>query len=931
MTILYRLRALIRWLFRRDEVERALDTDLADYIERSAAEKMRAGMTEADARRAARIELGGVEQTKESVRVALSFAVIDNALADLGYALRTLGRQKTFTIVAVLTLAVGIGINVAIFSLADQVLLRPLPVPEPDRLVNLTDPQTGPKFAGRMDARLPVRQGGSTDGGERDTLFSYPMFRDLEREQEPFMGLAAHAFDEATLSTGTSAGPATVAFVSGSYFPVLGLTPTLGRLLGPEDDRVDGQAESIVLSYAYWQSELGRDAGVLGRTLIVNNVPLTIVGVAPRGFHGTAVSARPSVFLPITFPSGATGLLAAIRTPNHDWRDHYWLRLVARLKPGVAREAAAASMNTLYRAILSDVEAPTLINADEQQREAFRSRPLVLEPGARGQTASRILDPARNTLRLLTAVSGVVLLLCCANVAGLILLRATTRSGEIAVRASLGATRARLASLQLAESLVLALPAAILSVPVAWVALRGASQVPGIPAAAPDVALSGTAALVAIGIAIAAALAVGLLPVRGMLRIKPGNALQAYGARHTTTKSVARFRAALATAQVALSMALLATMAVFAQSLANIARLDLGADIESVVMFEVGRRDGQNMQILGLTQRLEGALAAIPGVSSVASSMTPLLGLERRVGSVTLEGVDAEALSASTTTVGPYFFRTFGTELLAGRDFIDTDTSSSSVLGYIGAGVIVNHRFAERFGLAADAMIGRRVFTGLFDPNTRAPIPLEIVGVIGDLRLSGKIAGEIEPQVFFTMSTRDTFYVRGARPPEELMTTIRATVASVDPTMPVFNLQTMEQQFRTNIAVERFVAGTSTAFAVFATALAALGLYGVLAFSVAQRSREIGLRVALGAQTSRIRGLVLRQVTLMAAIGIVLGAIAAWVLGGVAQSLLFGVEAGDPLMLAAAAVVLTAVTLGAAWIPARRASRVDPMSVLRYE
>jgi predicted permease len=783
-----------------------------------------------------------------------------------------------------------------------------------------------------MDPRLPVRQGGSTDGGERDTLFSYPMFRDLEREQQPFLGLAAHAFDEASLSAGESTRPATVAFVSGGYFSVLGLTPALGRLLGPEDDRVDGQAESVVLSHAYWQSEFGGDPSVLGQTLIVNKIPLTIVGVAPRGFHGTAVSARPSVFVPITISSGVTGIAAAIATPNHEYRDHYWVRLVARLKSGVSREAAAASMNTLYRAILTEVEAPMLISVDEQQREAFRTRPLVLEPGARGQTASRILDPARNSLKLLAAVSGVVLLLCCANVAGLILLRAATRSGEIAVRASLGATRARLASLQLAESLVLALPAAMLSVPVAWIALRGASQVPGIPAAAPDVGLSGTAALVAIGIAIVAALAVGLLPVRGMLRIKPGNALQAYGARHTTTKGVARFRAALATVQVALSMALLATMAVFAQSLANIARLDLGADIESVVMFEIGRRDGRNsFTDESFVPRLEGALAAIPGVSSVASSMAPLLTLQRPVINVTLEGADAEALSASTNTVGPYFFRTFGTELLAGRDFTDTDTSSSSVLGYIGRGVIVNHRFAERFGLAPEAMIGRRITAGMFDPNTRAPIPFEIVGVIGDLRLSGKIADEIQPQMFYTMAVRDTFYVRSARPPEELMNTIRATVASVDPTMPVFNLQTMEQQLRANIAVERFVAGTATAFAVLATALAALGLYGVLAFSVAQRSREIGLRVALGAPTGRIRGMVLRQVAGMAAVGIVLGATAAWLLGRAAQSLLFGVEAGDPFMLAAAAVVLTAVTLGAAWIPARRASHVDPMTVLRYE
>jgi predicted permease len=921
MTLLYRIRALVRWLFRRDEIERALDTDLADYIERSAAEKMHAGMTEAEARRAARIELGGVEQTKDSVRATLSFAPIDNTIADVGYALRTLTRQKTFTAVAVLTLALGIGVNVAIFSLADQVLLRPLPVPEPDRLVNFTDPAMESKFAVRMDQFLIATFNVSASGGN-ETVFSYPMFRDLEREQEPFVGLAAHTFEDASLSIGERSRPATLALVSGSYFPVLGLTPALGRLLGPDDDRVDGQAESVVLSYGFWESEFGGDPEILGRTLTVKNVPLTIVGVAPRGFPGTAVNARPSVFVPMSISSGDSGFAAALSVPNHVRRDQYWVHLFARLEPGITREAAAASMNALYRAILSDVETPLLVGASEQQREAFRSRSLMLEPGARGQTSSRILDPARRSLELLLVVSGLVLLLCCANVAGLVLLRATTRSGEIAVRASLGATRARLASLQLAEALVLAVPAALLSLPVAWVILRGARLVPGIPAAAPDVSLNGVAALVAIGIAVAAALVVGLLPVRGLIRAKPGNVLQSYGTRHTTTKGVARFRAALATVQVALSMALLATVAAFAQTLANIGRLDLGADIESVVMFQTGRQDGFILEVgNNIVPRIEEALEGIPGVTSVASSMGPLLSLQGGGYNITVEGVDAEPVRVESSHVSPNFFRTFGTALLTGRDFTDSDSNNFS---FQGAAVVVNHRFAERFGLTPDTIIGRRLSIG---GNTT----FDVVGVIGDLRFSGKVTDEIAPQVFFTSAMRRTFYVRSDRPPEDLFNVIRETVASAAPAEPVWNLQTMEQQFRSNIAIVRFFAGTSTAFALLATALAALGLYGVLAYSVAQRSREIGLRFALGAPAGRIRGMVMRQVARMAVIGVVLGVAAAWFLGRATRGLLFGVEAGDPLALAAAAVLLTAVTLGAAYIPARRASRVDPMSVLRYE
>jgi predicted permease len=921
MTILYRISALVRWLLRRDEIEQALDSDLQDYIERSVAEKMQLGMAEAEARRAARIELGGVEQTKDRVRAILSLGPVETFIADVGYAVRALTRQRTYTAVAALTLSLGIGVNVAIFSLADQLLLRPLPVPEPDRLVNLADPVTDVKFSGRMDALLFPLLAGSDSGGA-DTVFSYPMFRDLEREQEPFVGLAAHTFREASLSTGQRTRPATLAIVSGSYFPVLGLRPALGRLLGPEDDRIDRQADSVVLAHAYWRSEFNGDPDVVGQTLQVDDVPLTIVGVAPDGFHGTAVSARPSVFVPITISlSGNLPVFfAGGLVPNHDRRNFYWAHLFGRLKSDVSREQATASMNALYRAILSEVEAPLLVDVDEQEREAFRTRPLVLEPGARGQTHSQILDPARNGSKLLLAVSGIVLLLCCANVAGLMLLRATTRSGEIAVRASLGATRARLASLQLAESLVLSLPATLLSLPVAWLVLRGASRVPGIPEAAADMSLSIAATLVAIGVAVAATLFVGLLPIRDMIRTEPVKALRAYSARQTTGKGVARFRTVLATIQVALSMALLATTGIFVQSLANIARLDLGVDIDSVVMFSTTRPDGISFDAdPTFVPRLTEALEAIPGVSSVASSNRPLLSLQEGVSEVTIEGVDADELRVSSNGVSPAFFQTFGIELLAGRPFNETDQQA----------VIVTQRFADHFGLAPELIVGRGIDVGARSLETGAVVMWEIVGVVADLT-SGKVTDETEPQIFTRFPGR-TFYVRGAQTQDALLNAVRETAARVDPTRPVLNLQTMEQQFHENVAMERFFTAASTAFAVLATALAALGLYGVLAYSVTQRSREFGLRFALGAPTGRVRRMVLRQVTGMVVIGGAIGAIAAAILSRAARNMIFGVETGDPLTLSVAAVVLTGVALGAAYIPARRASRVDPMSVLRYE
>jgi predicted permease len=907
MTILYRLRALVRWLFRRDEIEHALDSDLEDYIERSAAEKMRTGMSESEARRAARIELGGVEQTKERVRATLSLGPIETFIADAGYALRTLRRQKTFTAVAVLTLALGIGVNVAIFTLFSQVLLRPLPVADPDRLVNLSE--TGPNFR--------TLTFGSVSGSSEST-FSYPMFRDLERAQEPFVGLAAHRIFDASLSTGEQARRDSGFFVSGNYFSLLGLQPVVGRLLGPQDDQADGQAESVVLSYAYWQAEFGGDPQVLGRTLIVNGTPLTIVGVAPRGFHGTTVGARASVFVPITF----RGVDTPFSVPNHDNRLFHWVYLFARLKDGVTQQEAASAINRLYRGILQETEVPLVPGIDAQEREAFRTKSLVLAAGAHGQSA--VVGSVSDRLRMLLAVSSVILLLCCANVAGLMLVRGAARSGEMAVRAALGASRRRLASLLLTESLVFALPAAALSLPVALLTLRGiASTVPGIPPAGIDVGLNVAAAFVAIGVALLSALVFGLFPLRGLVRAEPRKTLHAEGARQTSGKGVTRFRTALATVQVGLSMALLAVTFVFAQSLINIAHIDPGLDIDALVTFSISpETSGYSPEATaGLFERLQQELAAIPGVASAASAAVPVLGGVDLHSRAAVDGAEGRVESRTVlNAVSSRYFQTLGISLLAGRDFNDTDVPGSPPVA------IVNQRLAERLGIGSD-IIGRRI--AVFDGE------YEIVGVVADAKYDN-VTDEIEPQVFWpSRQSTDlryaSFYVRGERPSADLTTAVRETAGRVDPIVPITGLRTMEQQLRENISTERLLAGASTAFAVLATVLAGLGLYGVLAYSVTQRSREFGLRFALGASASCIRGMVFRQVMMVGVNGAVIGAASAVMLGRAVRSLVFGVEAGSPLALCAAAGVLAVVTLGSAYIPARRASRVDPMTALRYE
>jgi predicted permease len=544
----------------------------------------------------------------------------------------------------------------------------------------------------------------------------------------------------------------------------------------------------------------------------------------------------------------------------------------------------------------------------------------VLEPGARGQSA--LLRPIGALLQMLFAVSGAVLLLCCANVAGLVLIRASSRTGEMAVRASMGASRGRLASLLLAESLLLAVPAALLSLPVALLILQGlALGIPGLPSTAFDVQLSATAAVVAIAAAVTAAVAFGLFPVRDLTRTNAATTLHSHGARQTSGKRVTRFRAALATVQVALSMALLALTGVFAASLGNIARVELGFDVDSVAMFTISPESSGYAPAASaaLFDRLEDELAAIPGVTAATSAQVSLLaGGGMETGTV-VEGSD-DRVGIHLNSVSSNFFRTLDVGMLAGRELNDADGVGAPPVA------IVNQRLAESLRLGGN-VIGRRI-------RVLGTIH-DVVGLVPNVQY-GNVQDEIEPQVFVsrrqntTLGTA-TFYVRGARPPRDLLDTVRDTVARVAPTVPITELRTMEQQVRENLATERFVAGASTAFAVLATALAGLGLYGVLAYSVAQRSREIALRFALGAPAARIRAMVLRQVGLIAVLGLALGVVTALLLGRAARSLLFGVEAADPVALLGAAVVLAAVILGAAYVPARRAARVDPMVALRYE
>lgn len=832
-------------------------------------------------------------------------------LDDLHYALRGLVAKPLFALVAIGTLALGIGANTAIYSLFDQMLLRPLPVQEPERLVNLSSP--GPRW-------------GSTscnDAGNCDYVFSYPMFRDLEREQSAFTGIAAHRITSVNLEFRGQTRSGSGLLVSGGYFPVLGLKPALGRLLDANDDRTPREAQAVVLSHGYWESAFGADPGVIGETLVVNGRPLSIVGVAPRGFEGTTIGSQPLVFVPITM----SWLERPGTLPDFERRNVYWAYLFARLKPGVSLEQARAALEPAYRAIINEVEAPLQTGASEQGMARFRAKPLLLEPGQRGQ--SSVPDNASLPLTLLFAVTVLVLLIACVNIANLLLARGAARAGEMAVRSSIGASQRRLVAQLLTEAALLALSGAVAALPVAMGTLAlFATLLPDYASSGIDLALSPQAVVFAFAAAIVTALVFGLAPALQLARTAPISVLRGQGGQAGASPRVARFRALLATVQIAFSMVLLVLAGLFTQSLANVSRVELGIEVESLLTFSVApERSGYTPERSGqLFDRIEQELAALPGATAATASMVPLLSGSNWNNNVSVEGFEAGPdtdTNASMNWVGNGFLGTLDVPLLAGRAFTDADAAGAPKV------VIVNQRFAERFGLGRDA-VGKRMAVG-----SGGPLDIEIVGLVPDIKYDG-VKSDVPAQ--FWLPRRQgpglgqmNFYVRTSVPPERMFATIRELMARLAPGLPVDDLQTMSQQVSENVSLDRFVSVLSAAFAILATLLAATGLYGLLSYTVAQRTREIGLRLALGAPPARLRGMVMRQVGWMALAGGGIGLAGAVFLGRAAESLLFGLDGNEPAILAGSVVVLALVVASAGYLPARRASRIDPLVALRYE
>ena len=835
--------------------------------------------------------------------------MLANLLQDVRYALHGFASRPMFAVVVVLTLAVGIGVNVAVFSIYEQIMLRELNVSRPAELVNL------------VGGVSPLNRISNEQGSSEET-FSYPMFRDLEAAGKPYVALGASRIIQAALSYDGSTSPGSAVLVSGGYFAALGVGPELGRALG-EQDVADGQADAVMLSYDYWTTSFGADPAVLGKTLVVAGQPLEIVGVSPRGFVGTTPGARPNVFAPLTLDWSRQP------TPIHEDRFFSYAYVFGRLEPGVSLEQAQAALGATFRTIGNDVEVPMLTGrrgVTAADVEDLRARALSLVPGARGQTQAPRW--ARTPLAVFFAATATILLIACVNLANLMFARGAMRVSEIAMRAALGAGRRRLVGLLSVEALLLAGCAAVVSLPVALGMLRAIDVLQPPNLSVTDMSLNLPAVAAAFTIAALAAVSFALLPTLKLVATDPIRAMQGNAARAFGGKNLGRFRFVLATTQIALSMLLLVLAALFTQSLANIARVDPGLRTESVVTFMVapnlsGYSDERQAQTLAAIER---ELEAEPGVTHAAYARIAVLSGSAWGTSVAVEGYEPGENGVrgvnGVNLVSPGFFDTLEIPLLSGRVFTDADTVGRPRVA------VVNESFAKVFGLG-DNPVGKRL-------GLEKTLDIEIVGLVRDTAYDS-VKNEFPPQLMLprlqTPEYRNehTFYVRGELPAEAILAAVPRIVARVDASLPVMQARTLDSVVTRNIRTDWLLVTLSGALAVVATLLAALGLYGVLSYMVAQRTREIGLRLALGAEPAGLRRMVMKQVGWMAGIGVPVGIGAALLIGKLAAALLFQLAPTDPRAVIAAAILLAAAVFGASYWPARRASRVDPVVALRSE
>jgi predicted permease len=829
-----------------------------------------------------------------------------NLLQDVRFALRSFTKAPLFVAVAVLSVAFGIGANTAIFSLTDQILVRMLPVKQPEQLVMLS--AVGRHYGGNM-------------GYNR---ISYPMYQDFRDGNRVFRGM--FCFRETDMSLNYNGHTERIAgeLVSGNYFPVLGVNAAVGRLFTADDDKFQGSHPVAVLSYGYWQSRFAGNRGVIGMKLNINGYPFTIVGVSQQGFSGTDPGYAPQVRVPIMMSLKITRYL------DLNDRRLRWVTAFGRLKPGITIQEAKAGIQPLFHQILQmEVMQKAFAKASPYMKQAFLRMSMDVLPASKGR--SQLRRQFSKPLLVLMATVALVLLIACANVANLLIARAIARQKEIAVRLALGSGRRRIICQLLVESLLLSLTGGIAGLALAvWtdkalISFLPPSSVPLTISSTPDWRILGFT----IGICVLTGIAFGLAPALQSTRpdlvgtLKDQAGTVAGGASSGIRKS-------LVAGQIALSLLLLIGAGLFIRSLQKLKDLDPGFRTTNLLAFKVNPtlNGYQPERTKAFYQRLKETLDTLPGVGSAGLAVVPMMEGDEWDQWVTIDSYApkiGELPDPHMNFVSPDYFKTLEISLLAGRDVRITDTLNAPKV------CIVNEAFARKYFGAINA-VGHRIGMGI-DPGTKTDIT--IIGVARSTKYES-MRDEIPIEVFrpyqqLDFATGITAYVRTARDPDQMFSGIRRRVHDLDPNLPVFEMITLEEQVEDSLVTERLVALLSSGFGILATMLASIGLYGVMAYTVARRNREIGIRMAIGAARADVLWLVMREVLVLLGIGIAIALPASWILTQTVRSQLYGIQPTDSVSMGLATLVIAAVAVLAGYGPAHRATRVDPMRALRYE
>jgi predicted permease len=902
----------IKNLFRKSQIDRELHSELSSHLQLHIDDNLARGMSPEAARRDALLKLGGLEQTKESMRDEKSLPLLESFFQDARFAFRLLKKSPAFTAIAVLTLALGIGANTAIFSVMRQVLLQRLPVGHPEQLVLLYSP--GPR-----DGHV------SSDESDGSESFSYPMYLDLRDKNSVFSGLAAKADFPISISVRGQTERASAELVSGNFFSVLGVHPSLGRLFDLSDTAVPNTSNVVLLSYPYWQKRFGGDPSILNQSVLVNDQTMTVVGVVQQGFDGIQPGLVSDVYVPIT--------MKPVVTPNSEddarhlglmSHSDYWVKLIGRLKPGVSREQASAAVLPAYHALLES-EVPLNSGLSDREKKEFAARQLILRDGSRGRPI--LANANRSQLLTLMGMVALVLFITCANLAGLLTARGAARQKEISIRLSLGASRWRLIRQLVLESCLLSFAGALLGLILAdWLsaALVHFASVNEI-ADGLSATLNLPVLLFTVALAFFCGIFFGVAPAWTATRVQLAATLKEQGGALSSAVSQARFRKVLVVSQFAITLLLVTAAWGFVRSLYNLKNLDLGFRPDHILQFSIAPSlNGYNQQrTLAFYVQLEQKIAALPGVRSLSSADEPLISDDTRSSNITLEGFN-DTPDVQQNAVGAGHFSNLRIPLKQGREFTLADDQQSPKVA------IVNETLAKKY-FPNGQVLGKRMRFG----GGQGPLNIEIIGVVADSHHAA-IQEEPYPFVYIPYRQRNalgalTFYVSTASDPTALGTSIRAAIAGLDSTLPIYDVRSFEEQIDRHLSSSRLLAVLALAFGALAALLAAMGIYALLAYTVAQRTREIGVRMALGAEPRRVAWMVLSDVTRLTTLGILFGIPLAYAASKLLNSMLFNVKSFGLVSIGISLFALAAIASLAAWLPARRAARIDPIIALRYE